>query len=97
MGTELTERVEDALALASQGNWLEVWEFYTLSFRESCPKGTFAAQAASGMNLFRGMLELPPNEPLEFRLMSVTDQRCHSLGKHEDFPPGRALGIRCKG
>jgi hypothetical protein len=68
----LTERVEDALALASRGNWLEAWEYYTLSFKESCPRETFAAQAASGMNLFRGMLELPVDEPLGFRLMSLT-------------------------
>ena len=68
----LTERVEDALDLASRGNWREAWDYYTLSFRESCPRETFAAQAAFGMNLFRGMLEIPLNEPLEFRLMSVT-------------------------
>jgi len=68
----LTERVEDALDLASRGNWLEAWEYYTLSFRESCPRETFAAQAASGMNMFRSMLEIPIDESLEFRLMDVT-------------------------
>jgi len=68
----LTERVEDALALASQGNWLEAWEYYTLSFRESCPKETFAAQVVSRMNMFRSMLEIPIDESLEFRLMRVT-------------------------
>lgn len=87
----LTERVEDALDLASRGNWLEAWEYYTLSFRESCPKETFAAQAAFGMNLFRGMVELPPNEPLEFRLMSVTVEGATALVNTQIFHQGEPL------
>lgn len=87
----LTERVEDVLALASRGNWLEAWEFYTLSFRESCPKETFAAQAAFGMNLFRGMLELPLDAPLEFRLMSVTVQGATALVSTQIFHQGEPL------
>ena len=67
-----TERVEDALALTSRDDWLEAWEYYTLSFRESCPKETFAAQAASRMNLFHGMFAISLDEPVGFRLMGVT-------------------------
>ncbi len=92
----LTQRVEDALALASQGNWLEAWEYYTLSFRESCPKETFATQAAFGMNLFRGMVDLLPNEPLEFRLMSVTVQGATALVNTQIFHLGEPLEYGAK-
>ena len=68
----VTERVEDVLALASSGNWLEAWEFYTLSFRDSCPKETFASQARTGMAILRMMTNVPLGDSLEFRLMSVT-------------------------
>jgi len=77
--------------LASRGNWLEAWEYYTLSFREGCPRETFAAQAAFGMNLFRGMVELPPNEPLEFRLMSVTVEGATALVNTQIFHQGEPL------
>ena len=49
---DLTKRVEAVLDLASQGNWLEAWEFYTLSFRESCPKETFAVRYIRRIMLF---------------------------------------------
>ncbi|MCI0801701.1 MAG: hypothetical protein J4N85_06925 [Chloroflexi bacterium] len=87
----LTRRVEDALALASQGNWLEAWEYYTLSFRESCPKETFAAQVVSGMNMFRSMLEIPPDESLEFRLMDVTVIGSTALVSTHIFHQGEPL------
>ena len=93
---DLTKRVKAVLALASQGNWLEAWEFYTLSFRESCPKETFAAQAAFGMNLFRGMLELTPNEPLEFRLMSVMVEGATALVNTQIFHQGEPLEYGAK-
>ena len=70
--SNLTERIEAALALSSQRDWLEAWEFYTLSFRESCPKETFAAQARTGMAILRMMTNVPLGDSLEFRLMSVT-------------------------
>ncbi len=92
----LTERVEDALDFASRGNWLEAWEYYTLSFRESCPKETFAAQASFGMNLFRGMLELPLNEPLEFRMMSLTVQGASALVNTQIFHQGEPLEYGAK-
>ncbi len=79
------------MALASEGNWLGAWEFYTLSFRESCPRETFSAQATSGMNLFRGMLQLPPNAPLEFRLMSLTVQGNTALVSTHIFHQGEPL------
>lgn len=88
---ELTERVEDALSLASRGNWLEAWEFYTLSFSESCPKEIFAAQAGSGMNFFRGMLGLPFDAPLEFRLISLTVQETTALVSTHIFHQGEPL------
>lgn len=59
----LRERVEAALAFASRGDWLATYEFYTLSFRDSCPGETFAVQATSEMNLFRGKLGLPLTDP----------------------------------
>ena len=92
----LTKRVEAVLALAPQGNWLEAWEYYTLSFRESCPKETFAAQAASGMNLFRGMLDIPLNEPLEFRLMNITVQGATALVNTQIFHQGEPLEYGAK-
>ena len=91
----LTERVEDALDLAFRGNWLEAWEYFTLSFRESCPKESFAAQAAFGMNLFRGMVDLPPNEPLEFRLMSISIQGATAVST-QIFHQGEPLAYGAK-
>lgn len=88
---DITERGEAVLALASRWNWLEAWECYTLSFRESCPRETFAAQAASGMKLFRGMLELPLDAPLEFRLMSVTVNGNTALVSTHIFHQGEPL------
>ena len=92
----LTRRVEDALALASRGNWLEAWEYYTLSFMDSCPKETFAAQVASGMNLFRGMSEPPLYEPLEFGLMSVTVNGATALVNTQIFHEGEPLDYGAK-
>ena len=79
------------LVLASDGNWLEAWEFYTLSFRDSCPKETFAAQATSGMILFRGMLQLPFDERLKFRLMSATVNGNTALVNTQIFHKGEPL------
>ena len=66
-------------------------EDYTLSFRESCPKETFAAQATFGMNLFRGMLELPLDAPLEFRLRSLTVQGATALVSTRIYHQGEPL------
>ena len=89
----LTERVEDALALASRGNWLEAWEYYTLSFRESCPKETFAAQAAFGLSYLQSLIGLPLTTlgvPVDGRIGG----RAHGPGRYPDIPLGRPFGIR---
>jgi len=93
---EITDRVETALALASEGNWLEAWEFYALSFRESCPRETFAAQATSGMNMFCSFVELPADARLEFRLMNVTVNGNTALVSTQIFHQGELLEYGAK-
>ncbi len=93
---EITERIEAFLAFASEGNWMDAWESYTLSFLKSFLKETFAAQVTSGMDLFRCMLQLPPTTPLEFRLTSVTMNGNTALVTTR-IPSGRVLGIRYEG
>ena len=77
--------------MASGGNWLEAWEYYTLSFRESCPKETFAAQARTGMAILRMMTNVPLGDSLEFRLMSVTVEGDTALVSTGIFHQGEPL------
>lgn len=46
------------------------------------------AISSSGMNLLRGMLELPVDAPLEFRLMSVTVEGTTALVSTHIFHQG---------
>ena len=48
------------------------------------------------MNLFRGMLEIPLDEPLEFRLMSITVQGATALVNTQIFHQGEPLEYGAK-
>ncbi len=48
------------------------------------------------MNLFRGMLEIPLNEPLGFRLMNITVQGATALVNTQIFHQGESLEYGAK-
>lgn len=89
--TALRARVEAALAFASNGDWLAAHEFYALSFGNSCPAETFAAQITSGMILLRDFVGVPLKDSLEFRLMSVTVIGDYALVGTQIFHNGEPL------